>query len=170
MHGWDKRRSWVKLHVGVDEASSQIVAEGITGSNTHDDTAFPDLLSQTASAASQVSLDGAYDKEGSRRAIAAIGAVATIPPRKDALLAYLPPVRGTPAWEATNQRNLTLHELVRNGYSTWAAESGYTRRAAAEWTMSRFKRSFTGALRSRRPERSAGRSESQMRSPQYVVP
>jgi hypothetical protein len=153
-HGYAKRRTWVKLHLGIDERTGMILAQGCTGNGVHDDTVFPELLDQVSRPIDQVSADGAYDRERSRRAIAARGAAATIPPRKDALLAPLPETaRGSPAWKAANERNLAVHAQVRDGYPAWAKESGYTRRAAAEWTMSRVKRSFGSALRSRKPER-----------------
>lgn len=153
-HGHSKRRTWVKLHLGVDEATGQILAHGTTGSGTHDDTACPGLLGRVPVPVRQVSADGAYDREGSRMAIAGLGAVATVPVRADAVLAPLSPAdRGSPEWEAGNLRNLTLHAAMRDGYRAWAGSSGYARRAAAEWTMSRVKRSFGNGLRSRGPER-----------------
>lgn len=154
MHGYGKRRTWVKLHLGVDEATGQILTHGVTGSDTHDDTVTPALLGKLTVPVAQVSADKAYDREGSRTAIAALGAVATVPVRADAVLALLSPAdRGSPSFEAGNRRNLTLHATMRDGYRAWADSSGYTRRAAAEWTMSRVKRSFGNGLRSRKPER-----------------
>lgn len=154
MHGAGKRRQWRKLHLAVDESSGLVLAQALTGKDCHDDTAFPELLSMAGTPVRQVSADGAYDRERSRLAIAEAGAAAAIPPRKDALLARIPEAaRGSPAWEAANGRNLAVHALVRDGYSAWARESGYSRRSLAECAVSRIKRSFGGELRARLPER-----------------
>lgn len=159
-HGTSKRRTWVKLHLAVDVASGLIVARGATSSSVADGAAAPELLGQAtgsgagspAQVVDQVSADGVYDWESVRTAIAQIGATATIPPRKDALLQGLPPVRGGPTLTAANLRNLTIHRIVEGGRSSWARESGYTRRQAAEYTFSRYARSFGGSIASRKPE------------------
>lgn len=56
-HGYSKRRTWQKLHLGVDESTGAIEA---------------------------VSADGAYDKRKCYDAIAKQDAHAQIPPREDA--------------------------------------------------------------------------------------
>jgi hypothetical protein len=60
-HGWQKRRTWRKLHLGIDEATGEIVAHQTTEHTITDDTAFPDLLAQIPGRLEQVTADGAYD-------------------------------------------------------------------------------------------------------------
>jgi hypothetical protein len=59
-HGWAKRRTWRKLHIGVDEVSSEIVAAAVTIFDFSDGQLLPDLLDQVGENIAQVSGDGAY--------------------------------------------------------------------------------------------------------------
>jgi len=43
-HGVDKRRTWRKLHIGVNEATGEILAAVASTNNLSDDQAFADLL------------------------------------------------------------------------------------------------------------------------------
>src|SRR5204863_377467 len=83
-HGWSKRRTWRKLHLAVDEATGEIVAAVASEAGVTDDAALPDLLEQVPGEIRQVSADGAYDKRHCYDALAARGAKAVIPPRRDA--------------------------------------------------------------------------------------
>jgi len=63
-HGWSKRRTWRKLHIGVDEKSGDILLGEVTGNNTADGEMLKPLINQLPQEQSidQVSADGAYDK------------------------------------------------------------------------------------------------------------
>src|SRR6266481_2117652 len=61
-HGWSKRRTWRKLHLGVDEATGEIVAAVASKARVSDDEVVPDLLAQEPGEIRQVSADGASDK------------------------------------------------------------------------------------------------------------
>jgi IS5 family transposase len=58
-HGYTYRRTWRKVHLGVDEASGEIVAAVVTTNNYSDSQLLPDLLEQVDEALAQVSGDGA---------------------------------------------------------------------------------------------------------------
>ena len=45
-HGWTKRRTWRKLHVGVNEATGEVVAQTLTSHRIDDASQVVDLLSQ----------------------------------------------------------------------------------------------------------------------------
>ena len=45
-HGADKRRTWLKLHLAINEASHDIEACVLTGDNVHDSEALPEILNQ----------------------------------------------------------------------------------------------------------------------------
>jgi Transposase DDE domain len=81
-HGVGKRRTWRKLHVGVNEATGEILAAVVSTNNVSDDEAFADILSGIEAEIGQVSEDGAYDKRKCYDEITQRGAKATIPPRK----------------------------------------------------------------------------------------
>lgn len=59
--GRRRRRSWRKLHLGVDETTREIVAVDLTTSGVHGGPHFPSLLNQVADTGGQVSGDRAYD-------------------------------------------------------------------------------------------------------------
>ena len=143
-HGVNKRRTWRKLHVGVNEASGEVLAAVVSTNNMSDDEAFADILDGVEEEIEQVSADGAYDKRKCYDKIAARGAKATIPPRKDALMWENNPETGE-----VHPRNQILERIQEVGRQQWKQESGYHRRSLAETTMFRFKSIFGGALRRR---------------------
>jgi len=91
-----------------------------------------------------VSGDGADDKRKCYDEIAAGGARATIPPRKDAVMWEDDPVS-----LKVHSRNRVLERIDQIGRQQWKQESGYHRRSVAETTMFRFKTIFGGTLRRR---------------------
>ena len=56
-----RRRTWRKLHLGVDETTKEIVAMDLTASNVHDARRLSSLLSKAPGSIGQVSADRAYD-------------------------------------------------------------------------------------------------------------
>ena len=146
-HGYSKRRTWRKLHLGVDEATGEIEAELLTGAGVDDAEAAAGLLKQTQAEIEQLSGDGAYDKEKVYKAAAAKGVnKITIPPRRDAVL-----------WEEhgsdPHPRNENLRHIWERGRKEWKEESGYHRRSLAETAMFRFKTIFGDHLNAREAKR-----------------
>jgi hypothetical protein len=144
-HGVDKRRTWRKLHVGVNEATGEILAAVASTNNVSDDEAFGDVIDGIDEEIEQVSGDGAYDKRKCYDKIAARKAKPTIPPRKDAVM-----WEDDPEIEQPHPRNQVLERIEQVGRQQWKQESGYHRRSLAETTMFRFKTIFGGTLRRRR--------------------
>lgn len=141
-HGKSKRRQWMKLHIGVDEASGQILAALSTGTECGDSSAVPELLDQVDNIR-QVSADGAYDTEAVYRTIAQHKARATIPPCKTAVLK-----RGRDP-DRYLERNRNLTQIKKTGRSEWKQESGYSRRSHCETAFSRIKGRFGDRLKTR---------------------
>jgi uncharacterized protein (DUF4415 family) len=146
-HGYSKRRTWRKLHLSVDEATSEIEAELLTRAGVDDAEAADGLLKQIQAEIDQLSGDGAYDKEKVYQAAAAQGvSTITIPPRCDAVL-----------WEENgpepHPRNETLRRIGEIGRKAWKVESGYHRRSLAETAMFRFKTIFGDHLNAREMQR-----------------
>ena len=85
-HGGPKRRVWRKIHLWIDEETLEIRAVEITGSHIGDAPMLPDLIRQIPAdeRIGSVTADGAYDTRKCHDAIAARGAHAIIPPRKNA--------------------------------------------------------------------------------------
>jgi hypothetical protein len=142
--GWSKRRTWRKLHLGVDEATGEIVAAVASEAGVSDDDALPDIVAQVEGDISQVSADGAYDKRHCYDALAERGARAIIPPRRDAKIWQHGNCAGAP-W----QRDENLRAIRQKGRRRWKQESGYHRRSLAETTFFRIKTIFGPTLSSR---------------------
>src|SRR5215210_807943 len=125
-HGGSKRRTWRKLHVGIDEANGEIVAAAVTTDDFSDGQLLPELLDQLDADIAQVSGDGAYDTHACYTAISARQAQAAIPPR-----------RGASHWRHGNSKALPLardknpRNIRRNGCVAWKHKLGYHRRSKA---------------------------------------
>lgn len=136
-HGYTYRRTWRKVHVGVDEASGEIVAAAVTTNNYGDSQLLPDLLAQVDDPIAQVSGDGSYDRRTCYEAIRERQARATIPPQRNAKI-----------WQHGNTqaaglaRDENLRRIRQVGRAAWKRESGYHRRSLAETTMGRLKGIF----------------------------
>jgi transposase len=144
-HGVSKRRTWIKLHLGVDEKTGEIVATVISTNNVADSQALPDLLEQMEDDIEQVSADGAYDTENSYRTIENHGAIPVIPPRKNAVIKQHGNCSAPP-----RTRDQTLRSIRKQGRKRWKQKARYHRRSLAETTMFRHKTAFGGKVRSRR--------------------
>lgn len=129
-HGGAKRRVWRKIHIGIDEKSLEIRAAEFTTSDIGDAPMLPELLDEIPpeQQIASVTADGAFDTRKCHDAIAARGAVAIIPPRKNAK-PWKPDTAGAVA------RNEILRTSKRVGRTIWRRWSGYHRRSRAETKM-----------------------------------
>src|SRR5690606_31817289 len=85
LYGKEKRRTWRKLHIAVDEKTHDIVMAVVTSAHVLDAKVFPLLLPKDKLCRiSQVTGDGAYDSHSCYAATAAIGARPCFPPREGA--------------------------------------------------------------------------------------
>lgn len=150
-YGWSQRRTWRKLHIGVDEATGEVAAAAVSTNSCGDGQALPCLLAQIEGEIKQVTGDGGYDDRQCYDAIRGKGARAVIPPQQGARI-----------WQHANSRaerhdrDENLREIRRSGRAKWKRESGYHRRSLAEVAVFRLKtifgerasaRSFAGQAR-----------------------
>jgi Transposase DDE domain len=140
-HRVSRRRTWRKLHLGIDEATKEIVAVELTGSRVHDSQPLPSLLEQIPDPIGQASGDGAYDTRACYEAVLQRGATPTFVPR---CTAHPGNPKDPTGWRAV--RNHVLQQIEAHGRSAWQVLSGYTRQSIAENTMFRFKMLFGGRL------------------------
>jgi hypothetical protein len=141
-HGYSKRRTWRKLHLGVDEASGEIIASVLTTNDFGDGEVLPDLLEQIDSPLHQASGDGAYDSFENYDLLHKRGAKITIPPRGNAKTHQHGNCKAPPL-----VRDEIIRAIRKLGRAEWKRESGYHRRSIAETTMFRFKQIFGSNLR-----------------------
>ncbi|PTN01809.1 DDE family transposase [Rhodovulum imhoffii] len=134
-HGGPKRRVWRKIHIGFDEKTLEVRAVDDTTSNVGDAPMLPELLDQIPSDQDigSVTADGAYDTRKCHDAIAARGAHAVIPPRKNAK-----------PWKPTSPGAIARNDAVNAsrylGRSIWKRWGGYRRRSRVESKMHYMKR------------------------------
>jgi len=150
-HGWSKRRTWRKLHLGINEATGEVLAAVGSGPERADKEVLEELLEQVKVPVGQVSGDGGYDALECYGAIAKRGARATIPPRRNGRMH-----EQDTRWHTRNQNLQRIRELQGRkskdkewGRKQWKQESGYHRRSLAETAMMRLKSIFGQRLRAR---------------------
>ncbi|WP_046157313.1 IS5 family transposase [Chromobacterium vaccinii] len=134
-HGAEYRRQWRKVHLGIDAETLQIRAIEVTDNRKGDAQILPSLLAQISpdEPIACVSGDGAFDTKACHEAIAACGAIACIPTRKNAR-----PWRGGSL--GVLARNEILRAAKRLGRAIWKRWTGYHRRSLVETKMHCFKR------------------------------
>ena len=146
-HGWSKRRTWKKLHIGVDETTGDILLGEVTGNDAADCQTLAPLLDQIPVSASvdQVSADGAYDKrvcyeDLMRRGVPSI----VIPPQHNAKIWSHGNAHGPPL-----PRDENLRRIRAIGRERWKEEARYHRRSMAENAFFRLKTVFSDKVRGR---------------------
>src|SRR5437764_84174 len=144
-HGYTKRRTWRKLHLGADESTGEIVAAVVTANNVADSQVLEEMLEQVEEEIEQVSGDGSYDKRNCYEAIGKRKARAAIPPQRNAKI-----------WQHGNSkqerliRDENLRRIRQVGRKQWKQEVGYHRRSLAETQMFRMKTIFGERVSARR--------------------
>ena len=147
-HGTRTRRSWRKLHLGVDADSGQIVAAALTSKEVDDAAQVGPMLDQVSGPLSSLTADGAYDQDGVYADVADRhpDAAVIVPPRCTAVLS-------DEAATAPTQRDRHLQGIAEKGRMAWQKASGYSRRAKVETAIGRWKQVIGDGLRSRIDER-----------------
>jgi hypothetical protein len=145
-HGVSKRRTWRKLHLGLNPDDGEIQAVYLTTNSVSDDQAAEPLLAQIESTISSFAADGSYDKrkvyDGLNTHSPDVNIL--IPPRKNARI-----------WQHGNtdaerlKRDENLRAVRTQGRKAWKEASGYHVRSLAETCMFRLKTIFGAELSAR---------------------
>jgi hypothetical protein len=152
--GWTCHRRWLKMHLAVDEATSEIRSAAVSTNDVSDGQVLPGLLAAEAAPISQVTGDGIYDEWRCWDAVAA---------RPEHPRAGFPPPRqkrGPNRRRArirqhgnAGARPLDRDEHIRRiravGRQRWKQDVDYHRRSLAEAEVSRFKTRFGDRLSAR---------------------
>jgi hypothetical protein len=149
-HGTSRRRSWRKLHIGVDAETGRIVAAVLTTNDVDDGSQVGPLLDQIDGQIASFTADGAYDQEGVYGEVAERNpdAAVIVPPRSSA-------VPSETAETTPTQRDRHLKMIAERGRMAWQKASGYNWRALVEADIGRWKRVIGEALRSQTSGRQA---------------
>ncbi len=145
-HGKSKRRTWRKLHLGIEPDSGEIEAVALTPNSIDDARMVEPMLSQIDQPIDHLAADGSYDK---RKVYDSLNCHrpdtrVLIPPRKNAHI-----------WQHGNtqaerlKRDENLRAIRKLGRKAWKDNSGYHMRSLAETAMFRFKTIFGERLSAR---------------------
>ncbi|MEP3298105.1 MAG: transposase, partial [Pseudoruegeria sp.] len=153
-----KRRSWRKLHLGLDLSSGEIICSDLTKDDVGDPTVLPVLLDQVDGPVSQFlapfrrlqakayqAMDGAYDGDPTSDLLTArFGSTieVTVPPPKNAILS--PNVAKDPTARDRDIAAISSHERI-----AWQKATGYNQRSRVETLMGRWKGIVGPKLRAR---------------------
>ena len=145
-HGYSKRRTWRKLHLGADPESGEIQVVLLTENSVSDDATVKELLEQIEQTLLACAADGAYDK---RKVYDALNEHSPevellIPPRKDARIWQHGNSKAAPL-----KRDENLRYIRKHGRQQWKEDAGYHMRSLAEIIMFRLKTLFGNELSAR---------------------
>jgi hypothetical protein len=149
-HGTRKRRSWRKLHIGVDASTGEIVAATLTTKDVDDASEIGRLLAQVEGPLASFIADGAYDQDSVYDAVTARDpeAAVIVPPRSTAALSET-------AETEPMQRDRHLQCIAEKGRMGWQKASGYNVRSRVEAAIGRYKQVIGDGLHFRKDERRA---------------
>lgn len=144
-HGAGKHRTWRKLHVAVDPATTEVHAVVLTGNNVHDCDAVGELLGQVGDGVKDVLGDGAYDVHKVYKALKERNIRPVIPPKSNARVSKAAASGGPPS-----ERDLAVMGCAEQGRKEWKEGVGYHRRSKVETFMFRYKQAFGDRLQARK--------------------
>lgn len=143
-HGYSKRRTWMKLHLAVNEADNQILSMLLTTNSFKDNEVFEDLMDQVEADVDQATGDGAYDAKNCWNWAENNKVRGVFPPKINAKIQ----VHGNTD-QKSSQRDKLLRLRRKVGKKQWKKNAKYSRRSIAETAMYRFKTLLGQALSSR---------------------
>ena len=145
-HGYSKRRTWRKLHLGGNPDTGEILAVVLTENSLSDDAVVKEMLEQIEETLLSCAGDGAYDKRKVYKALNEHSPEADIliPPRKNAHI-----WRHGNSKEERHKRDENIRYIRKHGRKTWKEDSGYHIRSLAETIMFRLKTIFGDKLSAR---------------------
>ena len=136
-HGFCKRRTWTKIHIGID-TDGEIRAEVTTENNIHDSTVIDRILNQEEKPINGFWGDGAYDASPVYMSLVAHNISGVhIPPHRNAKIRFRAGALSPPY-----VRDENIRDIRKQGREKWKRDSGYHARSLVENTMYRYKTAF----------------------------
>lgn len=145
-HGYSKRRTWRKLHLGCDPETGFIHCFTLTDNATDDASQLEPLLDQVDADMEDACLDGAYDTEDCWDDLLDRAIWPIIPPRRNAVEWYEEQEGDLTGYP----RNIAIREIEKIGRKEWKVKTGYHQRSLSETAMFRFKTIHGRTLYSRK--------------------
>jgi hypothetical protein len=120
-HGYSKRRTWRKVHVGMCADTGQVVVSAMTSNDVSDDLAMVHMMSAIdGMPLGDVLGDGAYDTVDCRDAIYDRGGRQVIPPKKTAREQKK---KSIPSLGERDQAIRRINELGEEGRAEWKSRA-----------------------------------------------
>ena len=159
-HGAKARRSWRKLHIGVDANTGEIVAAALTTNDVDDASQIGPLLDQVEGPVASFTGDGAYDRDSVYRTVTEHDpdAAVIVPPRSTAVPSEAADTEAT-------QRDCHLRCIDEKGRIGWQKVSDYNKRSRVEAAIGRYKQVIGNGLRFRKD----GRRTTEIRVSVYAL-
>lgn len=146
-HGVSKRRTWRKLHLGIDVQTQEIICVSLT-SNSEDDAAEASkMLAGKIDRLRSFRGDGAFDDFHFRKVLGT-DVIQIIPPPKDAVIKKGTKKKPLPDYLA--QRNAAVSFIKAQGSKEWKIQNGYHKRSLNEVVMFRYKTIFGSEMSAKR--------------------
>jgi len=133
-HGISKRRTWRKIHLGINPQTGDIEAVELTDNSIDEASMVKPLLDQVEKEISRLGADGAYDKRKVYEELIKRGIKGIL----------IPPRVGAHIWEHDNSqgkkhpRDENLRWIKKIGRERWKEESGYHVRSLVETGVYRY--------------------------------
>ena len=130
-----KRKSWRKLHLGLDLNTGEIVYTYLTKDDVGDPKALPELLDQLEIPVSRFLADGAYDGAPTSDLLMERFV-------KDVEIIIPPPITAVVSPKAARDptpRDKHMAEIAQRGRMGWQVRCGYNQRSRAEAQIGRWK-------------------------------
>ncbi|WP_229600016.1 IS5 family transposase [Runella sp. SP2] len=143
-HGADKRRTWRKLHLAIDESTNDIHAVELTTNAVSDADMVKPLLDDIKQPVAKVGGDGAYDQVKVYQQLEISHIQPLIPPRANAII-WMDQAGN----DLVHPRNEAIRQIEVVGLTIWKRQCGYHRRSKAETAMFRWKACFGERLATR---------------------
>lgn len=148
--GYDKRRTWRKVHICMDVDTGQIVVGAMSDGHVKDEVPMLYMMDALEGLPlGDVIGDGAYDTVDCREIIYDMGGRQVIPPPKSGRVQKKTWIPGL------GERDQAIHRIKAlgdEGRKQWKEEVGYHRRSRVESCMSRYKRLLGDRLSARLEE------------------
>jgi len=148
-HGASKRRTWRKLHIGIDAQTQEIVLVELTTNAQDDAQVASQLLKGKTEKLSSFRGDGAYDDFKLRETLGN-EVKQIIPPPKDAVVRVGTKKKPLPAY--MQQRNQAVACIQEQGSKAWKIKEAYHQRSLNEVAVFRYKNTFSSQMKARNME------------------
>lgn len=146
-YGTSKRRTWRKIHIGMDPQTGEILLCELTTNSQADSKVASKMLDNLPNKLKRVYGDGSYDDNQFRKKVSLKGAESIIPPPCNAIY------KGKKEkWQRQRDLDVAAIHILGGGDEArkiWKRLIGYHKRSLVEATFSRMKRMLGPHLKAR---------------------